>query len=209
MTQPQCPQTDLGCPQPENYAAIAKQLHETALEVEDRIFCLEQLLRGAVNMPAYVETSTAIPTAFSADSFSPLNGLGTPTTNFRNSPYTASSTVAAATTLLPAGAYHVGQYFNATPTGAATANTYRLAQVALRETVTGIDTDTQVWEQRSVETSSGSGGDMTVSGVVRSNGRQRVVFGFQHGNTGSTMQINIGAVRWVIRLSDSTTLRVV
>lgn len=203
MTQPQCPQTDMDCPEPNNYAAIAKQLHETALQAEDRIFCLEQTLRGAVNMPAFIETSTsAAGTAVASGVSTPLNGTGAAATTFQNSTFGSAS-------ILPEGVYHVGQFFNGTPTGAATINTFRIAAIDMREVVNGVNVDTQHYEQITWETATGNGGDMTVTGIVRSNGRQRPIFSWIHGNTGSTVQINIGAIRWIIRISDSSTLRVV
>lgn len=187
------------CPQPANYAAVALQLQQTALQAENCIFTLEQRLRGAVNLPTLVVPATA--GGFVANLFQLLS-LGTAT--FQN-----SSTITSFTNPLPRGVYQAGLSFTIAATGVVNDNTYRFAVIATRNTYAAFSVpDNYSVFETAFESSSGNGMDMTIHTVIESDGNDIVRFAAQHGNTSSTCTVTSG-LAWVTRLSDLDAPRVV
>lgn len=186
------------CPQPANYAAVALQLQQTALQAENCIFALEQRLRGAVNQPTLVLPATV--GAFAADTFQLLT-MGAAT--FQN------STITSYNNPLPRGVYQAGLSFNISATGALTDNSYRFAIIATRNAYAAASVpDTFNVFETSFEASSGAGTDMTIHTVIESDGNDIVRFAAQHGNAASTCIVT-GGLAWVSRLSDLDAPRVV
>jgi hypothetical protein len=188
------------CVEPENYAAVALKMQETALDAEQCIFALEQRLRGAVNQPTLVVpfTSVGIPDNFQWEL---ANAFVTPT--FQNS---SSSTF---NTILPRGIYQAGLSFTITASGAVNDNTYRFAIIFTRKAYAALTVPNKfnVFET-SFESNNGAGMDMTLHTVIESDGNDQVHFATQHGNTSSTCNITAG-IAWVSRLSDLDAPRVV
>lgn len=209
MSDP-CDFPALDCPTPQNYAAIAKQLHETAVQAEERIYCTEQQLRSAVNRPTYVATTTANMGPFSAttanDTFSIFNSTIASTVNFNNHPTIAVDT-AGRWTLGP-GMWHMGCSVNLSATGGATDNSYRQLTLVRRNNIGGPHTLDRVI-QTTFETANSVVYYMTLSAILRVATFETVQFQFSHGNIASTVRIDTGATVWFTKISDSDVIRVI
>lgn len=215
MTSP-CEFDDLNCPEPENYAAVAKQLHETALQAEERIYCLEQQLRYAVNRETLVQTTTADMGPFASSSGTTTDGgftiftTATASTlsflNFELPPSEGSNGWR-----LPPGMWHVGCYGATFSVGAANDNTYR--QMRIIKGRTNPDTGgLEYLEEASgtaFETANGVQILITVSDVFKVEEGDRILFLFRHANTSSNVSIASGAIVWFTRLSDADVIRVI
>jgi hypothetical protein len=209
-----CDFEDLDCPEPENYAAVAKQLHETALEAEQRIYCMEALLRSAVNRPTYVATTTVDMGPFSSSSglvpggvFIFVPGTTAMTVNFANfvAPTYSNGWV------LPTGVWHVGAFVATFSVGAANDNTYRQLRI-LRSNTNPDDGSVFTLDEvahTAFETANGVQILMTASAVFKLEEQQRVVFLFRHGNTSSNVSIATGAIVWFTKLSDADVIKVI
>jgi len=209
VTSP-CEFDNLDCPTPQNYAAVAKQLHETALEAEERIYCIERQLRSGTNRPTYVATTTAQMGPFSAtlaDIFSVIFSSGTTSTvNFNNSPMI--SVDGGGRWTLGSGMWHMGCAVTLNAVGAATNNSYRQLTLLRQNNIGGATTLDRV-AQTTYETSNMVVYSMTLSAVLRMQDFETVQFYFSHGNTASAYIIPAGAVVWFTKISDSDVLRVI
>lgn len=213
MTTP-CNFDDLDCPEPENYAAVAKQLHETALQAEERIYCLEQQMRSAVNRPTFMVTTTGDMGPFVAESGTdPLTGddlfsFGTPVTvNFGNIPSPSSIFGWA----LSPGIWHVGAYGASFSVGAASDNTYRQLRILKVRThpIVGTNEFLEEASHTSYESANGVQILLSVDGVFKIEAGERILFIFRHGNIASNVSIAAGAIAWMTKLSDSNVVRVI
>lgn len=204
----------LSCPEPDNYAAVAKQLHETALEAEDRIAALEYQLRSAANRPTIVQTTTALRTGIAANSdtlIGPSFGSGF-TTTFNNTVLDSDEQIAnndEVFNVLGEGIYEVGFTCNAIPSGAADSNSFRvlrIQQYTPDPTSTGpLQLGGRLVNQASYtlfESNVGNGVDVSLAGHFRITAGDWIFFTLLHSNTSSTMNISIGAIGWLHRLSD-------
>ena len=214
MTSP-CEFDDLDCPNQENYAAVAKQLHETALQAEERIYCLEQQLRYAVNRETLVLTTTVDMGPFPSSSGTTSNGgfaifqtSTASTLTFLNFELPVSTGTG---WLLPAGLWHVGCYGATFSVGAANDNTYRQVRIIRGR----VDPDTggldylEEASHTAFETANGVQILITVSDVFKVEEGDRILFAFRHGNTSSNVSIAPGAIIWFTRLSDADVIRVI
>lgn len=192
------------CMEPENYAAVALKLQETALSAEACLFPVERLLRQAVNLPTLIRTSTATQSTTN-NVQSTLAGTGSTALTFANSSYTSFGTV------MPAGVWLVGCYINAIATGAVNDNTFRhLFIVTRRANAFFSEVDRYVFSETQFEANSGNGVDMIGCTTVVANGLDDILqFRFLHGNTSSTLNISIGAIYFAHRLSDQVALKTV
>ena len=213
MTSP-CEFDDLDCPQPENYAAIAKQLHETAVQAEERIYCLEQQLRSAVNRPTFMVTTTADMGPFSnvsgtdPNTGSTLFRVADPVTvNFANM-ISPNSNFGWA---LPPGIWHVGAYGASFSVGAASDNTYRQLRILKVRTHPIIGTAEFLEEasHTSYESANGVQILLCADGVFKMEAGERIIFYFRHGNVASNVSVATGAIAWMTKLSDSNVVRVI
>lgn len=209
MTNP-CEFSDLDCPTPENYAAIAKQLHETALETEERIYCIEHQLRSGTNRPTYVATTTASMGPFPATTanvtFS-IFGSGTASTvNFNNHPTIAVDNGGRWT--LGPGMWHMGCGIVLSTAGAATDNSYRQITLVRQNNIGGSNVLDRVI-QTTYETANSVVYYMTLSAILRVGAFETVQFQFSHGNLASSYSIFSGAVVWFTKISDSDVIRVI
>lgn len=186
------------CAEPENYAAVALKLQQTAIQAENCIYALETRLRAAINMPAFV-----VPVSAAAIPANAQVILGFGTATFQNSIITSFNNA------LPRGVYEVGLSFNIAATGAVNDNTYRFAQIGVRPLLAPLSQPNSfnVFET-SFESNSGNGMDMAVHTVVESDGGDRVIFYAQHGNISSSCNVTFG-LAWAVRLSDLDAPRVV
>lgn len=213
MTTP-CNFEDMDCPHEDNFAAIAKQLHETAVQAEERIFCMEQQLRSAVNRPTFVITTTADMGSFaSVDGTVESTGsaIFTPsaavTVNFAN----MASPNSLFGWALPPGIWHVGAYGASFSVGAASDNTYRQLRIIKIRThpIVGNNEFLQEASHTSYETANGVQILLSVDGVFKMEAGERILFVFRHGNTASNVSIAPGAIAWMTKLSDSDVVRVI
>lgn len=193
----------LDCPDEQNYAAIALQLQETALQTEQCIEPLAQALRAAANRPAYIEQTfvanniaanvvTVIPTTAASEifvnsNFNSFNGF----------------------TLDLPGVYQVGVRLQALPSGAVDNNSFRQLRIRVRNV-----SDPASMEDRFTalltthEPNNGLGVDMSLSTTVVVEENDVVSFTFLHNNTSSSIDL-IDNAYWGVKLSDRNTLRVV
>jgi hypothetical protein len=209
-----CDFEDMDCPQETNFAAIAKQLHETAVQAEERIFCMEQQLRSAVNRPTFVATTTADMGPFSSSvGTDPQTGstifrtTDPITVNFSNM-ISPNSTVGWA---LDPGIWHVGAYGASFSVGAASDNTYRQLRILKVRThpIVGTAEFLEEASHTSYESANGVQILLSVDGVFKMEAGERILFLFRHGNTASNVSIDDGAIVWMTRLSDSDVVRVI
>lgn len=205
MTQP----IELDCPDPDNYAAVALQLQETALQAEQRMYAVERTLRSAANKGTFVQTTTAARTGIaSGTSFTEINASAVANTvNFNNMPFTWSFS---SIPLLPgAGVYDIGFCGNMIASGAVTDNSMRTIRIQQRRVVSGggsVETIIDAAEVLMFEANVGGGMDITVVGTFHLQPGDRVYFEFRHLNVGSTMNISTGAIYWATYLGSETAV---
>lgn len=209
----------LTCPAPENMAAVAKQLHATALQAEADIFRAEQEMREAVNLPTVVLTSTNNITGLSSGSIEDVGSQGSWVTTFDNTAGGGGSGTGAFgpynfgffTGFLGEGVYEVGMCATAVASGAVDNNTVRFFYVEQRRpdpsAVTG-----EVIVQRvgftMFESNTGVGSEASFVGTFRVKPQDRFAFLFLHANTSSTMTVNSGMIIWASKLSETSLERV-
>lgn len=215
MTSP-CEFDDLDCPQEENFAAIAKQLHETAAQAEERIYCMEQQLRSAVNRPTYVTTTTADMGSFAANVGTSPNDFWAIFLPFHAKVVNFSNILEPQNTglgwKLPTGLWHIGAFVASFSVGAASDNTYRqllVMRIRVNPSTGGILPILDEASHTSFESANGVQILMTASGVFRIEGDDTILFGFKHGNIASNVSVATGAIAWFTRLSDSDVVRVI
>lgn len=200
-----CEPVNIDCMEPPNFAAIAKKLHSTALEAEERIYCLEQALRAGVNRPTWIGVTTVDIVGTTATSpTDPYNGTGISppiiigglTTIFQNSQFAMQPFG-----IVPEGVWHIGAFADAFASGAVDDNSFRAltAETASAGNV--------MWRTTS-ESNSGAGNLLTVSAVWTFDGQTPLAFKWCHGNTSSTMTVRSGATFWLTKISDLSPLRV-
>lgn len=200
----------VACLDPQNYAAIALKLQETAIHAEQCIYALETQLREVTN-PQTIYCSVPSTPAMNADILSVM-GINN-TALYANSSLTSFYTATQWTT----GVWQVGFYLNATASAGVTDNSYRELTVAVKDADITLSPASlpfpgysQISTVSMTEPNSGSGVDLTISAVVvLDQVEQQPVFFFRHGNVASAMNIASTALVWATRLGDSTTLRVV
>lgn len=206
----------LSCPDDANYAAIAKQLHETALEAEERIFTLEHLLRSAVNRPTIIMTSTSTVTGIPANvewRLGPAAVDGSWVYTFDN------------TGLVPVGypddplliqkmgegVYDFGIYISFIPSGVVDDNSGRLMRILhFRPDPTAPGGRLLVNQAGYLlfEPSTGNEVNFTLIGTFRMLPEDYVEYMLVHSNTSSDLDSPAGAITWVHKLSEATALTV-
>lgn len=208
----------LSCPEGVNYAAIAKQLHETALEAEERIFTLEQNLREAANRQTLIQVTT---TAITGIASSLVNetligpGGGASFTNtFNNTTVGAGFGVDSFSIFATLGAavYEVGIFASAVASGAVTDNSQRVFRIKQERPDLSQPTGVSLIQEASIlqfETNTGVGSDCCIVGTFKMQATDRIRFTFAHDNAASTVDISAGTVVWLHRLSDATVLTVI
>jgi len=195
----------LTCPQPENYAAVALQLQNTALQAEACLFELQKQLRNGTNPLTTILTSTGA----ELTTANVLQDLGVTafTINFSN--WTAVQLVGLGTNL-PAGVYQVGAMLTATATGVVDDNSLRVLRIRTKRAGTPTDAVADFSDEVTIyEPNNGNGSDMSLMTTVTLDGSQELLFSFTHTNTSSTLSIGVGARYWWSKLSDQVALRTV
>lgn len=207
----------LSCPEPDNYAAIAKQLHETALEAENRIFVLEQQLRAAVNRPTLIQTSTATENGIPDNveyRLGPGAGSVAFARTFDNTGVFGSQTVDATdwASILGEGLYDFGIYTNVIPSTVVNDNSDRLFRVLhLRPDPSAPSGVRQINQAAYMlfESNTGVGVDVCLVGTFKLIPGDFVEFILIHTNTLSTLDSPAGRICWMHKSSDATVLSVV
>lgn len=205
----------LDCPDDDNYAAIAKQLHETALEAEARIYDLEQQLRFAVNGPTIIQTSTAAITGLAANVENPIGPTQTTTTrNFDNTTLLSELYIDEAGLFeqLGAGLYEIGMFANVIASGAVDDNTWRSFRIVHERPDPTVAGGWAILDESSYtmfESNTGTGTDVCLVAHFSMREEDRVSFLFFHLNTSSTMNASSNNMFWLHKLSLADTLRII
>lgn len=195
----------LTCPQPENYAAVALQLQNTAMQAETCLFDLEKQLRNATNPLTTVVTSTGVE-SMTANFIYDL-GITSFTTNFSN--WSAIQIVSLGINL-PPGVYQVGASITATAAGAVDVNSLRVLRIRTKKHGTPMSAPADFSDEVTIyDPNNGNGVDLSLMTTVTLDGNQDIKFTFVHTNTSSLMNIAAGATYWWSRLSDQVALRAV
>lgn len=194
----------LDCPEEANYAAIALQLQETALQAEQCLYAVETSLRQVTN-PATIVISMVGAQGVAANTLSRI-GQSSANVLFANSPRV--NMVAISTPWEP-GVWEVGACITAIATGAVTVNTLRQLFIVVHHIGAPISQDPFTTSVTATEPNNGTGVDMTLTTTVVLEEGDEVQFWFLHGNTGSSVNVSAGALFWATRLSDAQALRVV
>ena len=194
------------CMEPENAAAVAKKLHQTALLAESFIYTKEQLLRSAVNRPTAVETSTAPYTglviAFDENVSPPV------TSNFINFPQDQPSDTVfnddGFFRTLGEGIYEIGWAGNVIASGVADVashRTFKLRQVR-PDPEAFLNPTIYTAGYTVYEPNTGNGVDFSFSTMMRIKPGDSVLFTINHGNNSSTLTLSTGSIFWMHKLSD-------
>lgn len=195
----------LTCPQPENYAAVALQLQNTALQAETCLFELERQLRNGTNPLTTVVTSTGAELT-AANVLQDL-GVTSFTTNFSNWPIVQ---IVSLGPNLPAGVYQVGAMLTATATGVVDDNSLRILRIRTMKPGSPTNAAADFSDEVTIyEPNNGQGSDMSLLTTVTLNGNQELRFSFLHTNTSSSISIGIGARYWWSKLSNQVALKAV
>lgn len=202
----------LSCPTDQSYAAIAKQLHQTALEAEQRIFGLDQLLRSAGNRPTMVQVSASAVTGIPASTEWNIGSIGGAnySTLFNN---TAAEFIDDTNifTILGEGIYEVGMFAHMRASGVVNDNSQRYFSVFHhRPDQATAGTLQRVTEatQHLFEPNAGIGVDCCVVNTFRAQREDRVSFSVFHTNTSSTISVFSGSIVYLTKLSDTTVVTV-
>jgi len=203
----------LDCPQEANLAAVAKQLHETAVQAEEQIAFAEQQMRAAVNLPTVVRTSTANFTGISSGTVQDLNQLTVATTfdNTTGGSGFGPQLFGGFTQFLGAGLYEVGLTCTVVASGAVTDNSIRQFLIQQRRPdPTALLGEVVIQTSGIVlfESNTGVGVEASFVGEFRAEPGDRFAFLFYHENVGSTVTVNSGANLWASKISESTLTRV-
>jgi len=204
---------DLSCPDEQNVAAIAKQLHETALEAEARIFTLEQQLRSAVNRPTIVMTSTALVTGIVANvewRVGPNAVDGSWVYDFDNTglvPVSWPDDPNLVSRLGP-GVYDFGIYINFIPSVLVDDNSDRLLRIIhWRPNPAASGGREQVNQAAYFLFEASAGGmDFSLMGTFNMQADDYVEYNFLHTNVNSDINSPAGARVWAHKVSESTSL---
>lgn len=203
--------TPLSCPEPANYAAVAKQLHETALEAEARIFGLEHQLRSAVNRPTIIQTTTTAITGLGANLDLFIGpSLTIPARTFDNTALLGEKYIDEFDLFesLGEGLYEVGMYAHVIASGVVNDNTMRSFRIVQRRPDPDLGTITvQDSGYTMFESNTGVGTDCCIVALFRMRATDRLEFIFFHQNTSSDMDASIGNIFWVHKLSASSIIR--
>lgn len=203
-----CP--PLSCPQPDNYAAVAKQLHETALQVEECIYDQEISLRAMVNRSAIVKVTTASITGIFANFDQSVLG-GSPTYVYNSTGLDSQIGPDSSEDLfrfLGEGVFEIGWTCTALASGVVTDNSYRVFRIEQARHDPTSATGFQIVNQAGYtlfETNTGNGTDVSFSGVFRVLPGDRINLMLLHNNA-SDLTIPAGMYVWMAHLSD-TSLR--
>jgi hypothetical protein len=206
----------LPCPSPENYAAVAKQLHSTALDAERRIYELEYRLRAAANRPTIVQTTNVTQTGIfngSEELIGPVFA-GTFVTNFNNTVLASDQQIGnndAVFEALGDGLYEVGFHCHLIASGVADSNTWRNIRIqqytpdpaSLGPLQNGMSLINES-SFTQFESNVGVGVDVTIVGEFRISAGDVIFFTVFHNNTSSTLDCTSGAIGWLSKLSDNT-----
>lgn len=210
----------LTCPTESNMAAVAKQLHATALQAEQEIYAAEQEMREAVNLPTVVLTSTANITGLSSGSIQDIGSQGTWVTTFDNTAGGGGSGSGAFgpynfgffTNFLGEGIYEVGMCITAVASGAVNDNSVRYFYIEQRRPDPSV-LPGEVIVQRTgftfFESNTGVGAEASFVGTFRVKPEDRFAFLLLHENTSSTLTVNSGVIIWASKLSETALNRVV
>lgn len=200
----------LTCPGDPNYAAVAKQLHSTALQAEADIAAIEQRMRLAVNPPTVIRTMSGNLTGLSANVDNDFGVLGNFVTVFDNNfggfafgPQQFSFF----TQTLGEGLYEVGTCLTAVPSGVSDNDSVRYFVINHMRPDPNAPNGERFLQRVAItmfETNTGIGTEVSIVGEFRAQPLDRFAFIFIHGNTSSTMDILSGAIIWATKLSDST-----
>lgn len=196
----------LTCPEPQNYAAIALQLQNTALQAETCLFDLERQLRNGTNPLTTVVTSVSIePVA--ANVLTDLGPQSAFTLNFSN---WSTASIFELGTNLPPGVYQVGANVNAIAAGVVDANSLRVLRIRTKKAGTPTNAVADFSDEITIyEPNNGTGSDMSIFTTVTLDGTQELLFSFTHTNTSSFINISAGARYWWSRITDQVALRAV
>lgn len=189
----------LSCPEGSNYAAIAKQLHETAMQAEERISELEQELRSAVNRPTIVQTFTAPQTGFIDNLESNFgSSVGPFVYPFNNVPGDFTVDNSDDTYIyLGEGIYEIGVSATAVPAGVVNDNSIRIWQIkhyrpdpgSLDPVLPGFSFVDRTASTQ-VEANSVIGVKVAMAGTFRIMPGDRILFTILHTNTLSTITLS-------------------
>jgi hypothetical protein len=195
----------LSCPQPENYAAVALQLQNTALQTEACVFDLENQLRIATSPLTTIITSTGVESIAA----NVLTDLGVTSFTINFSKWTANQLVSLGPNL-PTGVYQVGVMLTATAAGVVDDNSLRVLRIRTKKSGTPTAAAADFSDEITIyEPNNGVGSDMSLFTTVTLNGNQELLFSFIHTNTSSLINIAAGARYWWSKLSDQVALRTV
>lgn len=195
----------LTCPEPQNYAAVALQLQNSALQAEACLHDLQRRLRQGTNPLTTILTSTGA----ELTSANNLQDLGVTSFAITFSNWTANQLLGLGPNL-PAGVYQVGVSLTATATGAVNDNSLRYLRIRTKPAGTPTNAPADAFDELTIyEPNNGNGSDMTLMTTMTLNGNQSLLFSFDHTNTSSAISIGIGATYWWSRLSDQVALRTV
>ena len=205
----------LSCMEPNNYAAVAKQLHKTAVEAEQRIYDLEYLLRAAANRPTVIQRTDVLQTGFSSGFEQSIGtSVGFSFVSLFNNTKLESDEALSGNSevfdVLGDGVYEVGLTGNVVASGIVDVNSYRILCI-LQFTPDPLDTNPLLSGYRLVdhacntlfESNVGIGMDFSLAAEFRIRAGDIMLFTLLHNNTSSTMNLTIGSLGWIHRISDA------
>jgi hypothetical protein len=196
----------LSCPEPDNYAAIAKQLHETALEAEACIFKQEIALRSMVNRPSQVKVTTAPITGIFA-SFDQVVVGGSQLYVFNNTGMFTETGPDNSTDIynfLGEGMYEIGWACTAIASGAVTDNSVRIFRIEHQRPDPTAATGFQIINETGYtlfETNTGNGTDVSFAGIFRIRPGDSINLMLFHNNA-SDLTISTGMYVYMCKVSD-------
>lgn len=205
----------LTCPEPSNLAAIAKQLHATALQAEADIYASEQLMRASVNRPTVMTVTNAPQTLLVANQDNFIFPGLTAYDNTAGSQGSGSGAFTPASadfaSFLGDGLYEVGLCLTATASGVVDDNSVRNISINQMRPDPAALAGFALVQRSSItqfETNTGVGTEIAIVAHFRLVPLDEIRFILFHQNTSSTLTIATGCIMWATKLSDPTLTRI-
>lgn len=192
----------LTCPSEASLGDVALILQKTALEAEACIYEQEIALQTAINRPTLVwQTASSISVIPNSDEQITLQG--NPTILFNNTGFGSPPSVFAL-----GGIFLYGITLNAVASGTVNDNTIRRITLQTVDNLfNGSPIDTVYYTV--FETSAAGGMDMTCWGLFSVPVNSSAIIRFVHANTSSNINISAGAIQYITRIGDNSTVRAV
>lgn len=197
------------CPAPDNMAAVALQMQRTALEAEASLLSIENRLHASLNRPTWVIDSTANVTGLTANVDQFLLSGAAAVERFNNTGFDLD--LSSVVQLPLTGLWQVGYSCVVVASGAVNDNSFRDFKLRHGRPFPSPLGFITIWQENYLlyETNTGVGVDATVIAEFNAQAGDVVVPLIQHGNTSSTLTMQVPMRMWATLMSTPDQAKVI